>query len=80
MEGCSLLAEARRLVEREEMRVWKTRYARDKKESKKGPVEPKKEKEGDKLELFFYKLHECHNPVPNASVFLPAELPPRYVI
>ena len=66
---------------RGEMRVWKTRYARDMKE-KKGRVEPEKEKEKeeDKLELFFYKLHEFHNPVPNASVFVPAELPPRYVI
>ena len=74
MERCSLLAEARRLVEREEMRTWKTRQ-------KKGPVEPEKEEEEeDKLERFFFNLHEFHNPVTNAPVFVLAELPPRYAI
>ena len=42
---------------------------------------PEKEKEEeDKLELFFCQLHEFHNPVPSAPVFVPAELPPRYAI
>ena len=47
---------------------------------KKGPVEPEKEEEEDKLETFFCNLYEFHNPVPNAPVFVPAELPPRYAI
>ena len=47
---------------------------------KKGPVEPKKEEEEDKLERFFCHLYGFHNPVPNAPVFVPAELLPRYAI
>ena len=50
---------------------------------KKGPVEPEKEekeKEEDKLERFLCHLYEFHNPVPNAPVFVPAELPPQYAI
>ena len=72
VEGCRLLAEAREQVEREEIREWGTRHSRNQKE-KKGPVEPEKEKEEDKLESFFYKLYEFHNPVPNAPAFVPAE-------
>ena len=43
----------------------------------KGPVGPAKteaEKEEDKLETFFCKIYEFHNPVPVAPVFTPAEL------
>ena len=77
VEGCRLLAEARELIEKEEMREWGTRHSRNKRE-KNGPVEPEKEKEEDTLELFFHKLYEFHNPVLNAPVSVPAELPPRY--
>ena len=42
-------------------------------------VTPEKEEE-DKLERFFYHMYDFHNPVPNAPVFVPAELPPRYAI
>ena len=82
MEGCRLLAEARELVERSEMREWRTRHSRNQPKDKKekGPVEPEKEKEEDKLERFFCHLYEFHNPVPNTPVFVPAELPPRYAI
>ena len=52
----------------------------DKKKKKKGPVEPEDEEEEDKLETFFCNLYEFHNPVPNAPVFVQAELPPRYAI
>ena len=64
------------------MREWRTRHSRNqlKDKEKKGPVEPEKEKEEDKLERFFCHLYEFHNPVPNAPVFVPAELPPRYAI
>ena len=47
---------------------------------KKGPVEPEKEEEEDKLERFFCQLHEFLNPASNAPSFVPAELPPRYAI
>ena len=82
VEGCRILAEARELVERNEMREWRTRHSRNqlKDKKKKGPVEPEKEKEEDKLERFFCHLYELHNPVPNAPVFVPAELPPLYAI
>ena len=83
-EGCELLAEARKLVEKEEIREWGTRHSRNQKE-KKAPVGPEKEKEeekeGDKLGSFFYKLYDFLNPVSsNAPVFVPAELPPRFAI
>ena len=71
VEECSLLAKARELVEKSEMREWRTRHSRnqlkDKKE--KGPVEPEKEKEKEmeKLELFFCHLYEFHNPTPSPS-------------
>ena len=82
MEGCKLLAEARELVERKEMREWRTRHSRDQpiEKKKKGPVGPKKEEEEDKLERFFCHVYEFHNPAPNAPSFVPAELPPRYAI
>ena len=83
VEGCSLLADARNPVEREEMCMWKTRHIHKKPEKKKkGPVEPEKvkEEEVDKLESFFCKIYDFHNPVPVAPVFVPAELPPRYAI
>ena len=81
MERCNLLAEARRLVEREEMRTWKARHVHKTVKKKKGPVGPKKEEEEeDKLERFFFNLHEFHNPVESAPVFVPAVLPPRYAI
>ena len=49
---------------------------------KKGPVEPGKEEEEDKLERFFCRIYVFHHiPVPNAPpVSVPAELPPRYAI
>ena len=50
------------------------------KRKKKGPVEPEKEEEEDRLESFFCHLHEFHNPVRNVPSFVPAELPPRYAI
>ena len=63
------------------MREWKTRHSRNQLvKKKKGPVEPEKEEEEDKLERFFCHLYEFHNPVQNAPVFVPAELPPRYAI
>ena len=81
VEGCQLLAEARRPVERDELRVWGSRHAHKK---GKGPVEPEKEKdkEEDSLELFFSNIYEFLNPVPavNAAAFVPANLPPHYVI
>ena len=85
MEECDLLTEARGLVEKEEMREWKSRHARNKiVKREKGPVGPgeeeKEKEEEDKLETFFCKIHEFHIPVPVAPVFVPAELPPRYAI
>ena len=56
VEGCKLLAEARGLVEREEIREWETRHSRNKKK-KKGDVGVEKEKEeeeGERLANFFY--------------------------
>ena len=52
-----------------------------KEKKKKGPVEPEKEEE-DKLELFFSKIYEFHNPVPvtNSPFFVLAALPPRLAI
>ena len=48
-----------------------------KEKKKKGPIGPEKEEEeADKLEIFFCKIHDFHNPV---SV-VPAEIPPRYAI
>ena len=43
VEGCRLLAEARELVKRKEMREWRTRQPTNR-WKKKGPVEPEKEK------------------------------------
>ena len=82
MERCRLLAEKRKLVEKGEMREWRTRHSRNQLSNKieKGPVEPGKEEEEDKLESFFCHLYEFHNPVPVAPAFVPAELPPRYAI
>ena len=81
VEECSLLADARKPVEREERRAWKTRHTHKKTEKeKKGPVEPEKEEE-EKLERFFCHIYEFHNPVSSAApVFAPAALPPRYAI
>ena len=82
MEGCRLLAEARELVEREEMREWETRHSRDKKK-KKGDVGTEKEKEeeeGERLANFFYAIHQLFVPSVPANVFVPAELPTRYAI
>ena len=76
----SLLADARGLVERKEMCTWRTRHVHKIANKKKGPVEPEKEEEEDKLERFFCHIHEFHNPVPKAPAFVPAELPPRYAI
>ena len=82
MERCESLEEKRKLVERDEMREWKTRHSRNQLEKKKkeGPVGPEKEEEEDKMESFFYHVYEFHNPVPNAPAFVPAEVPPRYAI
>ena len=80
---CRLLAEKRKLVERGELRAWRTRHSCNQLPNKKekGPVEPGKEKEEeDKLESFFGHLYEFHNPAQVASAFVPAELPGRYVI
>ena len=80
MERCGLLTEEREPVE-DELCTWRSRYVHKKEKKKKGPVGPAEtEKEEDKLETFFCKIHEFHNPVPVAPVFAPAELPPRYVI
>ena len=49
VEGSKLLAEARGLVEREDMREWKTRHSRDKKK-KKGDVGTEKVKEEEDRE------------------------------
>ena len=81
MEGRRLLADARKSVEREQMCTWKTRHIHKSEKKKKGPVEPEKEEEEDKLERLFCNIYEFHNPVQNAApVFVPAELPPRYAI
>ena len=64
-----------------ELLKWKSRHARNKFEKKeKGPVEPGKEEEEDKLESFFCQLYEFHNPAQDAPAFVPAELPRRYFI
>ena len=80
MEGCRLLAEARESVEKSEMREWRIRHSHNQLRDKKKKEQKEKEKEEDKLERFFCHLYEFHNPVPNAPVFVPAELPPRYAI
>ena len=83
MEECTLLTEARRLVEKEEMHEWETRHSRDKKK-KKGDVGTEKEKEeeeGERLANFFYTLHDFLAPINvPANIFVPAELPARYAI
>ena len=82
-ERCRLLTRARSQVEGKELLEWKSRHARNKIEKKEtGPVGPaeKEKEEEEKLETFFCKIHEFHNPVPVAPVFVPAELPPRYAI
>ena len=65
MERCRLLAEKRKLVEKGELHEWRTRHSRSQLPNKKekGPVEPGKEEEEDKLESFFSHLYEFHNPV-----------------
>ena len=84
VERCSLLTRARTQVGKKELLEWKSRHARNKvKKKEKGPVGPaelKTEKEEDKLETFFCKVYEFHNPIPVAPAFIPAELPPRYAI
>ena len=52
------------------------------KKEKKGPIKPgkEKEKEEDKLELFFYKSYEFLNPIPAANVFVPFLLLHRHTI
>ena len=77
VERCRLLAEKRKLVEKGEMREWRTRHSRNQLPNKKekGPVEPEKEEEEDKLESFFCHLYEFHNPVSVVPAFVPAELP-----
>ena len=81
-EECNLLTGQRELVGEKELSEWKTRHMRNQKieKKKKGPVGPEKEEEVDKLELFFCHMYEFLNPVPNATSFVPAELPPRYAI
>ena len=81
VEKCRLLADKREMVERKELREWKTSHSRSQNKKEKGPVEPGKEEE-DKLEIFFSHLYEFHNPVQIAPVpvFIPAELPARYAI
>ena len=50
-----------------------------KEKKKKGPAEPEKlEEEEDKLETFFCRLHDFHNPAPVAPACVPADLPPRF--
>ena len=78
---CSLLTRARTQAEKKELLEWKPRHARKKIEKReKGPVEPGKEEEEDKLEIFFCQIYEFHNPPVPAPVFIPAEVPPRYAI
>src|SRR5258706_6870555 len=82
VERCELLEQKRKLVERDEMREWKTRHSRNQLEKKKkeGPIGPEKEEEEDKLESFFCHVYEFHNPAPATPAFVPADLPPRYAI
>ena len=80
-ERCRLLTRARSQVERKELLEWRSRHARNKIEKKeKGPAEPGKEEEEDKLGSFFCHLYEFHNPVQDVPAFVPAELPRRYSI
>ena len=84
VEECTLLTEARRLVEKEEMREWETRHSRDKKK-KKGDVpvgteKEKEEEEGERLANFFYTLHEFFAPTDIPANVFPATLPARYLI
>ena len=67
VEGCSLLADARKPVEREEMCTWKTRHIHKNEKKKQGPVEPE-EKVEDELERFFCHIYDFHNPVPSVAV------------
>ena len=79
VERCRLLADKREMVERKELREWRTRHSRRQNKKEKGPVEPGKEEE-DKLESFFSHLYEFHNPVlvtPHVVSFTPAAIP-RY--
>ena len=81
MEGCRLLADARKTVEKRDMCTWRTRHIHKKPaKEKKGPVEPEKEEEVDELEHLFCHVYEFHNPVLAPAVFVPADLPPRYAI
>ena len=79
VEECSLLADVRKPVEKEDMCTWKTRHIHKIEKKKKGPVEPKKEEEVDELERFFCHVYEFHIPVLTPAV-VPAVLPPRYAI
>ena len=84
MEGCRLLAEARDLVEKIEMREWETRYARDKKRKKVDVgIEKEEEKEeGEKLVSFFGAVYDFFNPVPvdvPVNAFVPVVLPASFV-
>ena len=81
VEECNGLADARKPVERNELGAWKFRHTHKPSEKKKkGPVEPGKEGESDKLETFFCHIYEFHNPTPSSPAFVPAELPARYAI
>ena len=84
VEECSLLMEARGLVEKEEMRDWGTRQGSRDKKRKKGDVGTEKEKEkeeGERLTIFFNTIYEFFVPTNNViKTFVPAELPARYAI
>ena len=81
VEECRLLAEGRRLVEQEDLCAWKSRHVHKREKKKeKGPVGPEKEEEEEKLETFFCKIYDFHNPVPVAPVYVPEEILPRYAI
>ena len=73
----STRVDVRRLVEREELCTWRTRHVYKKEKKQKGPVEPKKEEEEDKLETFFCRLHDFHKPAPVAPAFVLANRPLR---
>ena len=82
MERCNLLEKERGRVEKDEMCAWRTRFVHRMEKRKKGPVEPEKEAEEDKLECFFSSIYEFHNPAPVfvPPISVPAALPPRYAI
>ena len=78
VERCTLLTEARKPVEKEDMRRWKDRLVSRQQEKKKGPVEPENEneKEPDKLETFFCQLYDFHNPPVSAPAPVFSSAPP----